>query len=579
MEAARSTQLGKYQFVAEIARGGMGIVYLAVATGPARFSKLLVVKELKPELVEDPTFTEMFMEEARLAARLNHPNIVQTYEIGVEGKRHFMVMDYLDGIPLARILRKKSPAFTLKLHLRVICEMLQGLHYAHSLKDFDGTPLGMVHRDVSPQNVFITYDGQAKLVDFGIAKAFDSTVETRMGMLKGKPTYMAPEQLKGSADPRSDVYSAGVMIWEAIAGHRMWRGKGDVEVLSNLVQGVVPSLQEAVPDAPPELLRIVDRAMARNRDLRYASALDLQTDLEDYLKATGNVTIRDVGLAVAALFEKDREATRGTIEKHLARLKSGKGERVPSLRPPPMSSPPGATPSGDSFVPSGTRAALSSNSAAPAMDASNGSKRTFYAFLGVAAAVALVVMLFRSQKSPEAGSAPPVSTPPVAAAAATQAAEPLARVPLLPPAPVAPATETAPALATAALPAVQRPVVAAAVPQPHYTWAPKPVQQHTLITASHNSPPPAPKENVGPSTAAEPAVVEPDKGSGFLTIDTYPWTHVTMSGRLLGDTPLIHVPVPAGVHTISLDNPDENVHQTTVVTIKAGETIARRLAF
>src|SRR5262245_54146628 len=138
----------------------MGIVYLAIARGPARFSKLLVLKQLKPELVEDPSFLEMFLEEARLAARLNHPNIVQTYEVGHDENRHFIVMDYLEGVTLARLLRKRSPKFTLNMQLRVISEALSGLHYAHTLTDFNGTSLGIVHRDATPQNVFITYDGQ-----------------------------------------------------------------------------------------------------------------------------------------------------------------------------------------------------------------------------------------------------------------------------------------------------------------------------------------------------------------------------------------------------------------------------------
>jgi serine/threonine-protein kinase len=589
MEAtSRSTQLGKYQLVAEIARGGMGIVYLAVATGPARFSKLLVVKELKPELVEDPVFTEMFMEEARLAARLSHPNIVQTYEIGVEGKRHYMVMDYLEGIPLARILRKKSSSFTRDMHLRVITEMLQGLHYAHTLKDFDGTPLGMVHRDVSPQNVFITFDGQAKLVDFGIAKAFDSAIETRMGMLKGKPTYMAPEQLQGSADPRSDVYSAGVMIWEAAAGHRMWRGKGDVEVLTNLVQGIVPSLKEAAPDVPAELLRICDRAMARDANLRYPSAADLQADLETYLKENGGVTMRDVATAVGGLFEKDRETTRATIEKHLARLKSGKDpEKIPSLRPPPMGSTPASAPglmdsAADSLLPSGTRAALAANSPVEGVDSSR-SKNRPYALLAGVAAVALVAAFLLGR----GGKAPPSDARGTSGVAAT--AEPVAKAPVLP---AATTPSTPPAPATVAVPTVvEQPVEAAPAAAvadkgpraatPRYAWAPPHTPAPKVVYAGRPTTPAAPAKE--PSAAqqgpAEPAMVEPEKGSGFLTIDTYPWTHVTMGGRLLGDTPLVHVAVPAGVHTISLDNPDENVHQTTVVTVKAGETISRRLAF
>ena len=331
-------QLGKYQLVAEIARGGMGIVYLAVAHGPARFSKLLVVKELKPELAEDPTFLEMFLEEARLAARLSHPNIVQTYEIGAEGKRNYIVMDYLEGVTLARILRRKDARFTLQMQIRVICEALQGLHYAHSLTDFDGTPLGIVHRDATPQNIFVTFDGQVKLVDFGIAKALDSTVETRSGVLKGKPAYMAPEQISGSADSRSDVFTFGVMLWECVAGRRMWHKKTDIEVLTSIIKGQMPSLKEAVPTAPEALVRIVDRATTANKEERYASGAELQADLEAFLIAEqSHVSTRGVSKLVSEMFTAERTSTRSTIEAHLASIKAGKSlDKIPSLAPPPL---------------------------------------------------------------------------------------------------------------------------------------------------------------------------------------------------------------------------------------------------
>ncbi len=330
-------KLGKYQLLAEIARGGMGIVYLAIARGPARFNKLLVIKELKPELAEEQSFLEMFLEEARLAARLSHPNIVQTYEVGSEGNRQYMVMDYLEGTTLARILRRKTKGFTLSMHLRVICEMLQGLHFAHTLTDFDGTPLGIVHRDATPQNVFVTYDGQVKLVDFGIAKAFDSTIETSTGVLKGKPAYMAPEQIRGDVDPRSDVFAAGLMVWEAIAGKRMWRQKTDVDVLTSIMKGEFPSLKEVAPDAPAELVAICERAMAWDRAERHQTALALQEDLEAYLVASKtDVSMREVAKVVAEGFSTERAALRATIDKHLGQLDSGAvPSKLPSLRPPP----------------------------------------------------------------------------------------------------------------------------------------------------------------------------------------------------------------------------------------------------
>ncbi|HEX3761525.1 MAG TPA: serine/threonine-protein kinase [Kofleriaceae bacterium] len=320
--------LGKYQLIAEIARGGMGVVYLAMIQGPGGFNKLVVVKELKPELVEEPAFLTMFLDEARLAARLSHPNIVQTNEVGNDGDRYFMAMDYLDGRGLDQIRRRSKVAgfgLSVPMHLRVVCDMLSGLDYAHKLTDFDGSPLNIVHRDVSPQNVFVTFDGQVKLLDFGIAKANDSMYETHAGVVKGKVSYMSPEQGRGwKVDARADVFSAGVMLWEALTGKRMREGKNDQEKLWALVSNEIPRASEIKPWVPPELDEICARAMAWNRDERYPSAGAMQADLERYLVSTGmNVSAREVGSCVSELFREDRANTNSVIEAHIARLRGG----------------------------------------------------------------------------------------------------------------------------------------------------------------------------------------------------------------------------------------------------------------
>ena len=320
--------LGKYQLIAEIARGGMGVVYLAMVQGPGGFNKLVVVKELKPELVEEPAFLTMFLDEARLAARLNHPNIVQTNEVGNDGDRYFMAMDYLDGRGLDQVRRRTKVAgfgLSVSMQIRVICDMLAGLEYAHNLTDFDGSPLHIVHRDVSPQNVFITFDGQVKLLDFGIAKASDSMHETHAGVVKGKVSYMSPEQGRGQkVDARADVFSAGVLLWEALTGKRMREGKNDQEKLWALVSADVPRASSVRPSVPPELDRVCAQAMAWDREERYASAGAMQHDLERYLTATGtNVSAREVGGCVTELFREDRANTNGVIEAHVARARGG----------------------------------------------------------------------------------------------------------------------------------------------------------------------------------------------------------------------------------------------------------------
>ena len=205
----------------------MAVVHLAVMHAQAGFNKLLVIKQIHERFTVDPEVLGMFLDEARLAARLSHPNVVQTNEVGQDGERHFLTMEYLDGQPLNRVLwrMKDRGGLPLGLHLRVLADVLAGLHYAHELVDYDGSPLGVVHRDVTPHNVFVTYDGAVKVVDFGIAKARDALTHTKVGIIKGKIAYMAPEQARGeTVDRRADVFAVGVMLWEAVTGTRPWKG-------------------------------------------------------------------------------------------------------------------------------------------------------------------------------------------------------------------------------------------------------------------------------------------------------------------------------------------------------------------
>ncbi len=320
--------LGKYRLIAEIARGGMGIVYLAMLQGPSGFSKLLVVKELQAELVEEPAFLEMFLEEARLAARLNHSNVVQTNEVGNDGNRYYMAMDYLDGRGLERVRRRArhvGKPLSLALQVRVLCEVLAGLEYAHNFADFDGTALGIVHRDVSPQNIFITFEGQVKILDFGIAKTIDSTNETRAGVLKGKLSYMAPEQARGErVDSRADVFAVGVVLWEALTGKQLRAGQTEHQILGDLIAKITPSRASTIKaDVPVELDEICARALSPDRADRYHSAAALQADLEAYLATTKPVTSRELGTTMRELFHDDRARTSAMIEQYVANARSG----------------------------------------------------------------------------------------------------------------------------------------------------------------------------------------------------------------------------------------------------------------
>ena len=315
--AARPLQLGKYRLIAKLGQGGAASVYLAMASGPAGVNKLLVVKVLSGELATDPDNVRMFLDEARLCTRLSHPNIVQMMEVGKDGNFYFAVMEYLEGNPLSRLMHG-IPGIGTNVLLHLLAEALSGLHDAHELADYDGAPLGVVHRDISPNNLFVTYEGHAKVLDFGVAKTLDSA-QTEFGVVKGKPRYMAPEQALGqNPDRRADIFSVGVILWEIAAGRRMWAGKHDMAVLFAVTSGQIPSLAEVAPDAPPELARIVARALEPARNDRYPTALALQEDIEAYLRSTGEViTSRSIGRSLATHFAAARAEMKATVDQQL----------------------------------------------------------------------------------------------------------------------------------------------------------------------------------------------------------------------------------------------------------------------
>jgi serine/threonine-protein kinase len=328
----QAERVGKYRIIAKLGQGGMASVFLSVVPGPLGVNKLLVIKLLREELSHDEDFLTMFLNEARLAARLNHANVVHTYEVGFEGGQHFLAMDYLDGQPLHAVLRKASrTGVPLDISVRILAETLSGLHYAHTLTDFDGTPLYVVHRDVSPQNVFVTYDGQVKVVDFGIAKATGASSNTQSGVFKGKLSYVAPEQAGGDrVDARADIFSVGVMLWEAIAGRRFAQGEGQTAVLARRLSGKEPRIREVVPDADPELADICDKAIAHDPNHRYATAQEFRDALDAFLERfSRRVGPREVGQFVTALFVEEREQIRAVIDEQMKRLQRETSTALP----------------------------------------------------------------------------------------------------------------------------------------------------------------------------------------------------------------------------------------------------------
>ena len=317
---------GKYRILADLGQGGTATVSLAVARGPSGFSKLVVLKVMKSTLTQEHEFSQMFMNEARLAARLNHPNIVQTNEVFEHHGLPVIVMEYLEGQALSGILSRArgTDRFPLAMHLRVISDVLGGLHYSHELRDFDGTSLNVVHRDMSPHNVFVTFDGQVKLLDFGIAKLSGSHVETATGVIKGKIRYMSPEQITGeNVDRRADIFAVGVMLWEAATDGRMWAGMSEATIMNQLLNGELPNPRDIKADVDPALEVIIMKALSSNPESRYGSAAELQADLDDYLGKLGTqVRPRDIGKIVQDMFEDVRAQMKRIIESQLSKVAS-----------------------------------------------------------------------------------------------------------------------------------------------------------------------------------------------------------------------------------------------------------------
>ncbi len=314
----------RFRVIGELGSGGMAEVYLAVTGGSHAVSKLVVVKALRAHLNE-PEFREMFLSEARLAVRLNHSNVVQTYEVASIGGRDVIVMEYLDGQSLDTVRKKsKKIAFPIAAELHVISQILNGLDYSHNVSDFDGTPLGFVHRDISPQNVFITYDGSVKVLDFGISKSTTSTVETRTGVIKGKTRYMAPEQFAASqVTRRTDIYAAGVLLWEALTGKKMWSGLSDIEVMTKVCQGSTPPPSTVTAGIDPRLEEICMQALAFRPDDRFASAGAMIGALDEPLgRREMRFTQRALAQWMAEPFATERAERQQRVERAMSAIKA-----------------------------------------------------------------------------------------------------------------------------------------------------------------------------------------------------------------------------------------------------------------
>jgi len=333
-DAVRS--LGRFQIIGRLATGGMAEVYLALSGELPGYRTLLVVKRILPHLASNRQFIGMFLDEARLAALLDHPNVVRIIEVGHDGEEYFLAMELVQGKPLSAVLRKAmrerrppSPA----LAAYVIAQAASGLGYAHALTDGDGRPLGVVHRDVSPQNILVSFEGAVKLIDFGVARAFGRVAHTSPGGLKGKIEYMSPEQASAEeVDHRADVFALGVVLWEVLTGRRLYRRETELATMRAILDDPIPRPSE-VADVPPELDAVVMRALRKRRDARFASAHEMALALERFAFSNEGFSPVQVASYMKGLFAAEFLQWRKTATAALD-MEVDRGERRPRIETP-----------------------------------------------------------------------------------------------------------------------------------------------------------------------------------------------------------------------------------------------------
>ncbi|WP_224247840.1 serine/threonine protein kinase [Hyalangium gracile] len=583
-------RLGKYRLLKLLATGGMGEVFLARQEGPAGFAKTVVVKRMLTHLGRDPKFVEMFLNEARLAAQLSHPNVVQIFELGEHNGAYFIAMEFIHGMNLRAIKRRteeRRMEVPVGFAAWICAQALKGLHYAHTLTDELGAPQHIVHRDVSPDNVLVGFNGIVKMVDFGIAKASTSISTTGAGTVKGKYAYMAPEQLSGHpADPRTDVYAMGVVLYELLAGERPFTGTSEAALVKAILQDAPRPLREVRPNTPPELEEICRRALAKNPQERFPTAESMSTALEIFVLGLGGVAQEEVKTLLQGLFSEEADMATVVSLRHRA----GNPFGLPTPPPGPPSSAgraplplvpaplkadptqPGAAPvtstsqwvnvdlSTDFAAPVVAAPAPPAPAPAPAEQPRRPSRSWRWpavsaALLMLAGGAALWTRTERPAAEPRPDAVP--SAPALAQLPARPTSE---KLPDTEPAPPPPAPE--------ALPPTEVPPAAAtaqpAAPAPTAAPAPAPVEKEPPRKAT--------------ATASRPAARPAAKAAtGTVTLRVNPWAEVFYAGKTLGVTPMAPIELPSGTQTLTLVNRDLDVEKKVKVSVPANRDVVLRV--
>ncbi|MBP6629309.1 MAG: serine/threonine protein kinase [Kofleriaceae bacterium] len=536
-----------YELLTLLARGGMAELHLARRVGLGGFSRLLAVKRILPHLSEDPQFAQMFLDEGRIAARLTHPNICQVFDLGEADGRLFLAMEYLEGVAwdlFASVLPHDAGGAYLRLLAGAITQFAAGLSYAHELRDpHSGALTPVVHRDVSPQNLFVTTAGICKVLDFGVAKVLTEGKRTRSGVVKGKLAYMAPEQIRGQAvDARTDVFALATVLWEAITGVRLFERSTDFLVWQAINEEPIPPPSQLRPEVPAALDRAILRGLARDPAHRPATITEFADEVRDATAWLGpSADPSELGAAVRELCvvplaaqaakvnaaQRHGATTPGPAPTHASEDGGARHGRAGSTL---LDLPGEASGAGELSASVGLRArpvAVGRDTRSPRRWLGWGAAALLIGSLGLAAALVL-----------RPGGGAPASEP------------------TMPGAGLLPAGTDAGAVAASAAAAVD----AASAPAP--AW---PVDAGTVAAA-------APRDagssgrvgGRGPVSAAE-------EGTGFLTIDSNPYATIFVDGRRLGDTPLFRAEVPAGRRRVRAVRADQRSKTFTITIAKDKE--------
>ena len=555
--------VGRYSLLARLAVGGMAEIWLARQLGPQGFEKFVVIKRILDGLGSDPEFVGMFLDEARIAAQLNHPHIVQIFDLGEEAGAFYIAMEYLPGENLAAIARaaaRQGKSLPMPLAVRIIAHAAEGLAYAHAKTGADGKLLGIVHRDVSPQNIFVTYDGVVKVLDFGIAKAAIRESQTMAGQIKGKTSYMSPEQARGGTiDGRSDIFALGILLFELVTRTRLFHHPDPFQALQ-LVAGddPIPFAHEVRPEVPLELSHIVSRALARDPNERYATAREFQSELEEWLRGQGSVP----GSADLAGYMGESFATR--IQERARLLEAARnGELTPS----------GARAARTSSMESMPGGSLPREDITSVEELENPRRKQLIAGGAVLLALVLAGVLFavfsgepveppgQTQVQPPPPPPPPVltiETDPPGAMIMVNGKE----------AGLSPLTLDTLELGEHSVSAT----LEGRIPAERQVKLENPGERAMVVLALAPEP-------VAPPPKPPPAPPRQTRrvSMGKLTLDTSPWTRVFLRGRKLGDTPLIGVALPAGKHQLKLVNEEKKISTIIEVDIRSGQTTSKKL--